>query len=204
MVLFLRWQEPDLLGMLPIKIEWPSAVASWVAENCRMIETGQWPARVSLEAEEQLRKLDEFAEFNADALPAGMNGMPREPGPIQLEAGAVQSHNGLRLDENQCLPPPGPEPPQYHPEKPVGNGKSRMRMPPFQDSKLLPEGEILQEEIAAGTKEDDNRNRQKLHQAQHARSCTRGQSRLDNGLIVMIQQQIAILASDNHCSHSFD
>src|SRR5580658_4219348 len=60
---------------------------------------------------------DEFAEFNADVLPAGTNGMAREPGPIQLEAGPMPSHNGLRLNENQCLPPPGPEPPQYHPEK---------------------------------------------------------------------------------------
>ena len=36
--------------------------------------------------------------------------MPREPGPIQPEAGPVPSHNGLRLDENQCLSPPVPEP----------------------------------------------------------------------------------------------
>ena len=48
---------------------------------------------------------DEFAEFNADALPAGMNWMPPEPGAIQLEAGAVPSHNCLRLNENQRLPP---------------------------------------------------------------------------------------------------
>src|ERR1700722_19613121 len=64
--------------------------------------------------------------------------MPREPGPIQPEAGPVPSHNGLRLDENQCLSPPGPEPPQYDPEKPVGDGNARMGMSPFQDSKLLP------------------------------------------------------------------
>jgi hypothetical protein len=139
---------------------------------------------------------DEFAEFNADALPAGTSWMAREPGPIQLEAGPVPSHNGLRLNENQCLPPPGPEPPQYHPEKSVGNSKPRMRTSPFQDSKLLPESQILQEEIAARTEEHDHRNRQQLHQAQHARSCTRRQSGLET-LIVMIQQQIAILASDS-------
>jgi len=120
---------------------------------------------------------DEFAEFNADALPAG-TWMAREPGPIQLEAGPVPSHNGLRLNENQCLPPPGPEPPQNHPEKSVGNGNARMGTPPFQDSKLLPKSQILQEEIAARTKEHDHRNRQQLHQAQHARSCTRRQSRI--------------------------
>src|SRR5271154_1850016 len=57
------------------------------------------------------------------------------------------------------------KPPQYHPEKSVRNSKARMRTPPFQDSKLLPESQILQEEIAAGTKEHDHRNRQQLHQA---------------------------------------
>ena len=122
--------------------------------------------------------------------------MAREPGPIQLEAGPVPSHNGLRLNENQCLPPPEPEAPQYHPEKSVGNSKPRMRTPTFQDSKLLPESQILQEEIAARTKEHDHWNKQQLHQAKHARSCTRRQSALDTGLIVMIQQQIAILAND--------
>ena len=34
-------------------------------------------------------------------------------------------------------------------------------MSPFQDSELLTESQILQEEIAARTKESDNRNRQK-------------------------------------------
>jgi hypothetical protein len=63
----------------------------------------------------------------------------REPGPIQLETGAVPSHNGLQLDENQSLPSSEPEAPQYHPEKSVGDGKARMGMPLFQDGKLLPE-----------------------------------------------------------------
>jgi hypothetical protein len=82
---------------------------------------------------------DEFAEFTADALPARANGMPREPGPIQLETGPVPAHNGLRLDENQCLPPPGPEAPQNHPEQSVGSGNARTGMSPLQDGKLLAE-----------------------------------------------------------------
>jgi hypothetical protein len=58
-------------------------------------------------------------------------------------------------------PSTGTETPQYHPEKSVGDGKVRMGMSPFYDSKLLAESEILQEEIAARTKESDNWNRQK-------------------------------------------
>jgi len=85
-----------------------------------------------------MRKISSRGSLLTHFLPVA-NSMAREPGPIQPEAGPVPSHNGLRLDENQCLSPPGPEPPQYDPEKPVGDGKARMGMSPFQDSKLLPE-----------------------------------------------------------------
>src|SRR5271156_4471854 len=103
--------------------------------------------------------------------------VPRQPGPIQLEAGAVPSHNCIRLNENQCMPPPGPEPSQYHPEKSVGSSKPRTGMSPFQNSKLLTESQILQEEIAARTKESDNWNSQKPQEAQHQGSIARGQPR---------------------------
>jgi len=50
-------------------------------------------------------------------------------------------------------------------------------MSPFQNSKLLTESQILQEEIAARTKESDNRNSQKPQEAQHQGSIARGQPR---------------------------
>src|SRR5277367_4889335 len=118
---------------------------------------------------------DELAEFHADALPAGANAMPREPGPIEPEAGAVPSHHRFRLNENQCLLPARPEPTQNHPEKSVGNSNARTRISPFQDSKLLPKGEIFQEKITARTKEFDKRAGQELHQAQHQSSIARRQ-----------------------------
>jgi TIR domain len=54
---FLRWQESSLLDKLTLRIDWPSAMASWIAENCRIIETNQWPAGISGEAKAQTRKL---------------------------------------------------------------------------------------------------------------------------------------------------
>ncbi|WP_052200892.1 toll/interleukin-1 receptor domain-containing protein [Terriglobus sp. TAA 43] len=54
---FLRWQESALLNELPLKIEWPSIVASWISENCRMIQMNQWPAGISEEAKAQTREL---------------------------------------------------------------------------------------------------------------------------------------------------
>jgi hypothetical protein len=55
------------------------------------------------------------------------------------------------------------------------------RISPFQDSKLLPEGEIFQEKITARTKEYDNRNGQELHQTQHQSSIPRKHGSLDTG-----------------------
>ena len=73
---------------------------------------------------------DEFAEFNANSLPARANWMSREPAPIQLEAGPVPSHYGLRLNENQCLPAPGPEAPQYRQAASSGhNGPASQHRP---------------------------------------------------------------------------
>jgi hypothetical protein len=113
---------------------------------------------------------DELAQFNADALPAGATSMQREPGSIKPEACAVPLHKRFRLNDNQCLLPGRPEATQYHPEKSVGNTQARTRLSPFQDSKLLPEGEIFQEKITTRTKEYDNRNGQELHQTQHQSS----------------------------------
>jgi hypothetical protein len=124
---------------------------------------------------------DELAEFNADALSAGANSMPREPGPIEPEAGAVPSHRRFRLKDNQYLLPGRPEATQYHPEKSVGNSHARTRNSPFQGSKLLPEGEIFQEKITTKTKEYDNRNGQEILQTQDQSSIPRKHGSLNTG-----------------------
>ena len=58
---------------------------------------------------------DELAHFPADAFSSNMDTMPREPRPIQLEPCPMPANNCLRLNENQCLPPSTPEPPQNQP-----------------------------------------------------------------------------------------
>ena len=80
---------------------------------------------------------DEFAQFRADSLTTWANAMPREPSPIRSESGSVPANDRLRLDENQRLLQPQPEPPQHYPEQPVESSKSRLWMSLFQDRKLL-------------------------------------------------------------------
>ena len=44
-----------------------------------------------------------------------------------------------------------PEPPQDHPEQFLRSGKSRLWTPPFQDTELLPQRQVFQEQKVEGT-----------------------------------------------------
>jgi len=82
---------------------------------------------------------------------ADANAFPRDPTPIQREAGAMPTDDSFRLDNEERLPPPMPESAQDDPEQPIWDGKPRMRMPTCQDGKLLPQGQVFEEEITAGS-----------------------------------------------------
>ena len=56
---------------------------------------------------------DQFAQFLANASSAYTGPMSRKPRPICLESRSVPSHDGLRLNKNQCLLPSRPDPPQH-------------------------------------------------------------------------------------------
>jgi transposase InsO family protein len=56
--------------------------------------------------------------------------------------------------------PPVPMPSPHHPEPLVGNRKPDLRTPPFQCSKLLPQSQIFQEQIAPRIKRSRSHNEQ--------------------------------------------
>jgi hypothetical protein len=92
---------------------------------------------------------DQLAQFPAHTLSSHGGPMPREPPPIQLETRSVPANNSLRLDEDQRPIPSRPKPSQDHPEEFVRNTKPRLRTPSLQNSKLLPQCQVFQEQIAA-------------------------------------------------------
>ena len=92
---------------------------------------------------------DQFAQFLTDALSSHAGPMVREPRPIQLETRPMPANDCLRLDEEQRPTPSGPEPSQDPPEEFVRNTKPRLRTPSLQNSKLLPQCQVFQEQIAA-------------------------------------------------------
>jgi hypothetical protein len=63
----------------------------------------------------------------------------------------VPAHDGGGLDEHEDVAPPGPRTRQRDPEEPVGPSEGRARAPAPKNGKLLAEGEILEDERAAGT-----------------------------------------------------
>jgi hypothetical protein len=64
----------------------------------------------------------------------------------------MPTDNRLGPHENQRTFPSIPEPPQHHPEQFVRDSKPRLWVPPFQNSELLPESQIFQEQLAANLK----------------------------------------------------
>jgi hypothetical protein len=92
---------------------------------------------------------DQLAQFPAHTLSSHGGPMPREPPPIQLETRSVPANNSLRLDEDQRPIPSRPKPSQDPPEEFVRNTKPRLRTPSLQNSKLLPQCQVFQEQIAA-------------------------------------------------------
>ncbi len=110
---------------------------------------------------------DQLAQFPAYTSSARTLPMPREPRPIQFEPCAVPADDRLRLYEDQSPTPPGPKPSRHHPKQFVRGGKSRLRVPLFQDSKLLPKRQIFQQKVTTRTNRSKSQNEQELHQAQH-------------------------------------
>src|ERR1019366_4088665 len=104
---------------------------------------------------------DEVSQFPPNASSTRMSSVPREPTPVHLESGPMPANDCLRLHENQRLLPFGPEARQSRPEQPIRRGKARPRASLLQNGKLLPKGQILQEQIAAGTEGSSSQYEQK-------------------------------------------
>ena len=110
---------------------------------------------------------NEFAQFLADALSSRTVPMPRKPRPVELEPHPMPADNGRRLDEDQCSLPSRPKPPQHYPEHLVGYGKPRLRVPLFQNGKLLPKGQVFQEKVAARAAKPNKKIEQQLERTEH-------------------------------------
>ena len=134
----------------------------------------------------KLHAKNEYAQFFAHALSSRAVQMPRKPRRIQLESRLVPANDSLPLDEDQSLLPSRSEPLQHHPEQFVSKNKSRLRSTLIQHGELLPKSQVLQEQVAVGTKGANSNGGQKPQQTQHETDSTRSQAKLNEPLIYLI------------------
>jgi hypothetical protein len=71
------------------------------------------------------------------------------------------------LDKDQRLFPSRPKSPQDNPEQFVGSGKSRLGMPQFQNSELLPKSQVFQKQFATRTERLYGQADQQLQRTEH-------------------------------------
>ena len=72
------------------------------------------------------------------------------PSPVQLEAFAVPSDDGLRFHDGERVSPARPDSGQQHPEEAVALLQMRTFDGPPQDRDLLPKCEILKGQLSVG------------------------------------------------------
>jgi hypothetical protein len=64
----------------------------------------------------------------------------------------MPTNDRIRINDNESLSPFSPEPAQHAPKQFLHGRKTWFRMLPSQDGELLPQGEILQNEVATRSK----------------------------------------------------
>ena len=102
--------------------------------------------------------------------------MARQPCPIKLESGSVPSDHRLRLNKHKRLFPSRPEPAHEHPKESVMRSESRPRTPALQYDKLLPQSQILQEQVATRTEQPTNKSQKGPEQSYHTSVFHAGRS----------------------------
>ena len=76
---------------------------------------------------------------------------------MEPEAGAVPADDGLRLYDDQDVPPAGPAVAESRPEEPIQGVQCRPRAFAFKHGDLLSEGEEFEGGVASTAEEDADR-----------------------------------------------
>ena len=72
--------------------------------------------------------------------------------PVEPESDLMPANNRLRPDDHQSPRPPGPHRAENCPEQPIGVAKGRWLGRAVQHHQLVPQGEVLQHQVAMGVK----------------------------------------------------
>jgi hypothetical protein len=95
---------------------------------------------------------DEISNLFRDSCSASVLTNLREHAPVPSKSGTVPSDNRVRTDEYEGLPPGRPKEACEKPEAPVERREPRPGVLAFQNNDLLPQSEVLDEEVTTGAK----------------------------------------------------
>jgi hypothetical protein len=98
---------------------------------------------------------DQGANLFADTLPSFYLSNSGDPRPIQTKPRPMPVHDGSRSDQDERLPPPGPERSQGNPEQLVQSSQSTARSFGVESQQLPTESQVFEDEVLAGTESAD-------------------------------------------------
>ena len=94
-------------------------------------------------------------------------GKAREPGPVLAKPAALPAQDSVGRDDDQRLPPPGPDSGQAGPEQAVSRVELRAWHRSLVDGQLLAQGEVLEGELAVAADEEGEEPEQVEYEGDH-------------------------------------
>jgi len=99
---------------------------------------------------------------------------------VAAKAAALPAQHGRRSDDDEGLPPGGPQPGQPDPQDAIAPSKSRPIRRSLVDGQLLPQGEVLEGELAVAAAQERDEPEQMEQEGDHRAGFSPDQSRLIN------------------------
>ena len=101
---------------------------------------------------------------------------------MAAKAAALPAQHGRWSDDDEGLPPGGPHPGQPDPQEAIAPSKSRPIRRSLVDGQLLPQGEVLEGELAVAAAQEREEPEQMEQEGDHRAGFSPDQSRLINYL----------------------
>jgi hypothetical protein len=139
----------------------------------------------------------------ADTLPSSCLSNSGDPCPIQTKSSPMPVHDGYRSDQDERLPPPGPERSQRNPEQFVHGSQSTARTLRVECHQLPTESQVFEDEVLAGTEGPEHPAEEMPGRRDHSQNLI-GKVRIELFAKAFILQAYDVLArhrSDTTCRH---
>ena len=110
---------------------------------------------------------------------AASGGPTGEFGPVLTEPAPLPPQNGVGSNDHKRPSPPGPDPGQRHPEKPISRAELRPGRCSLVDGELLVQGEVFEGELAMAAEEEGEESKEVEQESGHRAEIVAGSEPTD-------------------------